>query len=314
MTDSPSNYNNLLHDGNLTSANYELNKKSFKDHEKEVVKDIINAKRLYYTRIFNVYRSDMKKTWKTINETLSKNKQILELPSSFFHNGKELTNPSEIASEFNKHFANIGKTVASEIASNTTNNSDYTQYLKTPSLKTCTFKCVTQEDIVKAIDNLENKNSSGHDGISNKVLKYIKLELSNSLTLIVNQMLTTGIFPDSFKKSKITPIFKKGDSSLLINYRPISLLPTISKILSWKNHTKMVANKISRVIGILFRLKNIFPKEILLTLYNTLIYSYINYGLLVWGIESSRIEALQKKAIRLVTIIALILLTQPHYL
>ena len=314
MSDSPSNYNNLLHDGNLTSANYELNKKSFKDHEKEVVKDIINAKRLYYTRIFNVYRSDMKKTWKTINETLSKNKQILELPSSFFHNGKELTKPSEIASEFNKHFANIGKTVASEIASNTTNNSDYTQYLKTPSLKTCTFKCVTQEDIVKAIDNLENKNSSGHDGISNKVLKYIKLELSNSLTLIINQMLTTGIFPDSFKKSKITPIFKKGDSSLLINYRPISLLPTISKILSWKNHTKMVANKISRVIGILFRLKNIFPKEILLTLYNTLIYSYINYGLLVWGIESSRIEALQKKAIRLVTIIALILLTQPHYL
>ena len=167
---------------------------TIKDHEKEVVKDIINAKRLYYTRIFNVYRSDMKKTWKTINKTLSKNKQILELPSSFFHNGKVLTNPSEIASKFNKHFANIGKTLASEIASNTTNNSDYTQYLKTPSLKICTFKCVTQEDIVKAIDNLENKNSSGHDGISNKVLKYIKLELSNSLTLIVNQMLTTGIF------------------------------------------------------------------------------------------------------------------------
>ena len=198
----------------LTSANYELNKKSLKDHEKEVVKDIINAKRLYYTRIFNVYRSDMKKTWKTINETLSKNKQILELPSSFFHNGKELTNPSENASEFNKHFANIGKTLASEIASNTTNNSDYTQYLNTPSLKICTFKCVTQEDIVKAIDNLETKNSSGHDGILNKVLKYIKLELSNSLTLIVNQMLTTGIFPDSFKKSKITPIFKKREIPL----------------------------------------------------------------------------------------------------
>ena len=63
----------------------------------------------------------------------------------------------------------------------------------------------------------------------------------------------------------------------------------------------MVANKISRVIGILFRLKNIFPKEILLTFYNNLIYSYINYGLLVWGIESSRIEVLQKKAIHLVT-------------
>ena len=349
-----------------------------------------------------------------------------------FHNVKELTNPSEIASEFNKHFTNIGKTLTSEIASNTTNNSDYTQYLKTPSLKTCTFKCVTQEDIVKAIDNLENKYSSGHDGISNKVLKYIKFELSNSLTLIVNQMLTTGIFPDSFKKSKITPIFKKGDSSLLINYRPISLLLTISKIFERIIHNQMyehfnnnnllaaqqygfrklhsteyatvklidhvskqmesgnipctlyidlskafdtlsfdilihklkyygfsgtelklltsyltnrtqyvkyknyesdiieistgvpqgsilgpllfsIANKISRVIGILFRLKNILPKEILLTLYNTLIYSYINYGLLVWGIESSRIEALQKRPY-VWLLIALILLKQPHYL
>ena len=42
-------------------------------------------------------------------------------------------------------------------------------------------------------------------------------------------MLTTDIFPDSFTKSKITPIFKKADSSVLINYRLVSLLPTISK-------------------------------------------------------------------------------------
>ena len=52
-------------------------------------------------------------------------------------------------------------------------------------------------------------------------------------------MLTTGIFPDSFKKSKITPIFKKGDSSLLVNYRPISLLPTISKIFERIIHNQM---------------------------------------------------------------------------
>ena len=43
-------------------------------------------------------------------------------------------------------------------------------------------------------------------------------------------MITTGIFPDSFKKSKIIPIFKKGDQSLLKNYKPSSLLPTISKV------------------------------------------------------------------------------------
>ena len=52
-------------------------------------------------------------------------------------------------------------------------------------------------------------------------------------------MMTTGIFPDAFKKSKITPIIKKGETSLLINYRPISLLPTISKIFERIIHNQM---------------------------------------------------------------------------
>ena len=92
------------------------------------------------------------------------------------------------------------------------------------------FRHIAEEDTMKAIDNLENKNSSGHDGISNKLLKSIRYELCKLLTLIINQMLSSGVFPEAFKKSKIIPLYKKGDSSLLSNYRPISLLPTISKI------------------------------------------------------------------------------------
>ena len=58
----------------------------------------------------------------------------------------------------------------------------------------------------------------------------LKNKISKPLTVIINQMLKTGIFPDSFKTSKIVPLFKKGDHGLLTNYRPISLLPTISKV------------------------------------------------------------------------------------
>ena len=172
----------------------------------------------------------MKKTWKTINETLSRNKFISELPSTFLHDDLELTDPIEIANAFNTHFANIRKTLASQIVNSITSDKNFTQYLNSPSLKSCKFKCVSQAEVMTAIDNLENKNSSGHDGISNKILKFIKFEISNSLALIINQMITTGIFPESFKTSKIVPFFKKGESSLLTNYRPISLLPTISKI------------------------------------------------------------------------------------
>ena len=129
------------------------------------------------------------------------------------------------------YFANIGANLASEIETQLDNTIDFSQYMGVPANTRLQFKCITETETLKAIDNLENKNSSDrHDGISNKLLKLTKKELSKSLTLIINQMITTGIFPDSFKKSKITPLFKKGDQSLLLNYRPISLLPTISKV------------------------------------------------------------------------------------
>ena len=49
---------------------------------------------------------------------------------------------------------------------------------------------------------MENKSSSGYDGISNKMLKYIKKEISKPLTLIINQMLDSGIFPSGLKFQK----------------------------------------------------------------------------------------------------------------
>ena len=185
----------------------------------------------------SAYKRDMKKTWRTINERLTRNKQCSELPSIFLHDDKELTNPTEIANAFNVYFANIGNNLAADIESNIPTDQSSTQYMLNPTNEKCIFRYATQDEVVKAINNLENKRSSGHDGISNKVLKSIKNKIAKPLTLIINQLLKTGTFPNAFKKSKITQLFKKGDSSLLANYRPISLLPTMSKILSTSTTT-----------------------------------------------------------------------------
>ena len=66
--------------------------------------------------------------------------------------------------------------------------------------------------------------------MSNNLLKLIKNEICESVTLIINQSLTTGIFPNKLKIAKVIPLFKKGDIYTFDNYRPISLLPSISKI------------------------------------------------------------------------------------
>ena len=168
----------------------------------------------------------------------------------FYHNGKTPSNLEEITNAFNVSFTNIGEKLASEIEENINNNADYTNYISMlPSVETrLQFKCITDNDIRLAIDKLENKSSSGRDGISNKLLKVLKFELSKSLTLIINQMITTGVFLDSFKKSKIIPLFKKGDSSLLSNYRPIFLLPTISDIFERILYNQLYMNTLIVII------------------------------------------------------------------
>ncbi len=74
------------------------------------------------------------------------------------------------------------------------------------------------------------KTSFRFDSISSKLLKSIKTAVIKPITIIINQMINNGIFPDKLKIAKIIPIFKKDNETQFTNYRPISLLPTISII------------------------------------------------------------------------------------
>ena len=77
----------------------------------------------------------------------------------------------------------------------------------------------------------------------------------------------------------------------------------LSSNLKWDKHTDHISKKISRAIGVMYRLKQIYPHAVLLTLYQAIIYPHFIYGLLVWGskIENGHpLHLLQKKALRIV--------------
>ena len=111
-----------------------------------------------------------------------------------------------------------------------TTNVTYTNFLTNPCLNTLSLLPINEETTIKIIDDLKAKNCEGVDGISVNLLKAIKYETSKAITHIINQSLHTGIFPDKLKLAKVIPVFKKGDRTKLDNYRPISILPAISKI------------------------------------------------------------------------------------
>ena len=106
----------------------------------------------------------------------------------------------------------------------------FKKYLTNKHTDTFNFTLIKESDTESIIKSLSSKNSSSHDGITSKLLKKLCPILIKPLTLIINQSLATGIFPNSLKIAKIISIHKKEKKHLVENYRPISILPTVSKV------------------------------------------------------------------------------------
>ena len=119
--------------------------------------------------------------------------------------------------------------MSQQITANYNTYVSYSDFLDNSTNSRFEFSLVFKSAIDKIINYISTKNSSGPDSINTKLLKLVKHDLI-SLTNIVNQTLSTGIFQDRLKIAKVIPIYKKGDSLLAENYRPISLLSSLSKI------------------------------------------------------------------------------------
>ena len=105
--------------------------------------------------------------------------------------------------------------------------------------KTLVFKPTTQPEIERTIMSLESKTSFGHDEISNSLLKKLCHSISFPLCAIFNQSLYEGKFSSQIKLAKIIPLYKGKESDQAINYKPISLLITISKVFEKLGYTQV---------------------------------------------------------------------------
>ena len=109
-------YKKLLRAKISNSESYATLKAEFKAYQSSLRRSIKEAKRLYYNKVFNMYKNDIKQTWAIIKDTLQ-NKAREELPNKYLLNDRTLTNIDEIANEFNKYFINIGRLLSEEITS-----------------------------------------------------------------------------------------------------------------------------------------------------------------------------------------------------
>lgn len=200
-----------------------------KNYNKILKRSIVLAKKKYYSNLFDKYQNDIRKTWKTINRLLNRDKTDNDQSTTMKINGQVTSDKKVIADEFNSFFTNIGLKIANDLPPTIKTPDDY---LSNPPNSTFTFRQIDSDTIDRIISQeLSNKSSRGFDGLSTKLVKQLKDVLIEPMTLITNQCLRQGIFPDLMKMARVVPLFKKGDRESIGNYRPVSILPALSKIL-----------------------------------------------------------------------------------
>ena len=204
-----------------------VNENSYKLYKRFYQRLLIVSKKNYYVNKLEVYRGNLKKTWSVINEITGRRKRNHMLPNCIKINDSLIRNNKSICKEFNKYFVNVGPDLASKI---TPPNILHDSYLNDDINTLLEYKEVTYAELNKAVSQLKKKNSSGHDNINSNVIISTYDKIRKPLFHILKLSFDNGIFPDNLKNAKVLPIFKKGDATIISNYRPISLLTTFSKI------------------------------------------------------------------------------------
>lgn len=170
-----------------------------------------------------------KAVWDVINsERCSKSVQDSGVRLLKVH-GEDVEDPGKIASHFNCFFSTIAEeTIKKSIPPNL-------QAMTLPAVHITSslsnLPLTTEQEMIHVIDSLKPKTSYGLDEISSKSLKFCKEELVLPLVHITNLSLLQGIFPTQLKVTKVIPLHKKGSKDDMGNYRPISLVSTVSKVL-----------------------------------------------------------------------------------
>lgn len=180
-----------------------------------VKNQINNAYSQYIERIESSIKSDPKTFWSFINTK----KNLTRIPGSVYNNGTHYSNAQEIVDGFGSFFHDVYVDSTPNINNEFASCSD-----------SIDFSFVDATDIVDAGRKLNSKLTSGADGIPSFIVRDCIGALADPLQHVYNLILKTSYFPAVWKVAKVIPIHKKGDTSQVSNYRPISLLCNFSKI------------------------------------------------------------------------------------
>lgn len=196
----------------------------YKACDKEYQSALISTRRHFFSHdLPSMLTNNPRKFWQTINPS---NKPDITLTDA----AGDSIPAAECAEVFNKAFTSVFTREEAFLAPNTMNisNTSMSEII------------ISETGILSLLTKLKTSSASDHLGFNNKILVNSSEGIHRILSAIFSQSLSSGFVPSDWRLAKVVPIFKSGDRSLPLNYRPISLTSTVCKLLEHVIHSQVI--------------------------------------------------------------------------
>ena len=192
-----------------------------------------SLKSQYYCKLIEDAKNDGSSIWKAIKQTLPSNHMDT---NAIFYNEKLHTSSIAIAEHLNQHFTNIGRYLAK-----TFRNTSSALSKDVTGAYDFKLNPISEMFAYKELSKMTANKAIGLDKISARLLRDAARVIAPPLTYIINHSSKIGKFPSHWKCVKVTVLFQQGDGTNMDNYRPISVLPTVSKVIERATDTQLYA-------------------------------------------------------------------------
>ncbi len=217
------------------NAKKNKNEQQYKHWRNKAVLLIREAKRTHYSQSIETHKNNPKMLSNVFKELNNKTKNTVNTATLTYQH-KTFTNDKDIAHAFNTHFTGVAEKYLGPSANKTSNPPNF-QLLKgfitskLPPGNVFKIPPVTEQFVNKFLAKLDTNKATGLDNISAKILKVSAPAIVQQITDICNHSIQHNTFPTAWKKARVSPLHKKNSTQDPENYRPISILPLLSKVL-----------------------------------------------------------------------------------
>lgn len=203
----------------------------FQNFRSNLNNEIKRTKYHYYKNKIIENAGNPKCFWNIVNEFNGIKKQKTQFPIKHFLRYADASGGAvrEVANSFNEYFVNVGKNLASALPP--VSGPPLVDDAACGADHVFRLEPVSDAGVKQCIAELRGGSAPGVDNVSTILLKKFIDQLVRPITHIVNGSLSSGVFPNSLKIAKVIPLFKSGEKGLYSNFRPISLLSVLSKII-----------------------------------------------------------------------------------